>query len=106
MNDGSNVGSALGASACIFGLIGLAVVIFAVLIYWKIFSKAGYNGAMALLMFIPIANLIVLCMLAFGEWPIQRELNYLRQQAGQRPGAFPPSSPQYPSYGQPPYPQQ
>jgi hypothetical protein len=102
-------------SSVIFGLI---VIVFAVIIYWRIFSKAGYSGALGLLMFVPIANIIVLCMLAFGTWPIYKELNSLRQQVaqGQRnpfppqqyqsssPGAYPQqyaSSPQYPQYGQP-----
>ncbi len=86
-------------------IFGLAAFIFAVVIYWKIFSKAGYSGAMGLLMFVPIANIVVLCILAFGEWPIYKELNYLRQQVagGQQ---YPPS-PQYsqPQYGQPQPPQ-
>lgn len=91
-------------TSAIFSLI---VIIFAVIIYWRIFSKAGYSGALSLLMFVPIANIIVLCVLAFGNWPIYKELNYLRQQVaqGQRntvaPQQYPQSSPQYPQYGQP-----
>ena len=48
-------------------------------------------------MFVPIANLIVLCSLAFDNWPIYKELNYLRQQQheGQRNPATPP---QYPNH--------
>src|SRR2546426_7514932 len=64
-------------SSVIFSLIA---IIFSVIIYWRIFSKAGYSGAMGLLMFVPIANIVVLCILAFGEWPIYRELKYLREQ--------------------------
>ncbi len=87
-------------------IVGLAFIVLAVVIYWKIFSKAGYSGAMGLLMFVPIANIIVLLMLAFGEWPIYKELNYLRQQVA-RSQQYPPSPPQFPSspqygqYGQP-----
>ena len=112
-----NAGALTGIilSSVIFSLIA---IIFAVIIYWRIFSKAGYSGALGLLMFVPIANIIVLCVLAFGTWPIYKELNYLRQQVaqGQRNPASPqqyqpsspveypqqfPSSPQYPQYGQP-----
>lgn len=82
-------------------ILSLAAIIFAVVIYWKIFSKAGYSGAMGLLMFVPIANIVVLCILAFGEWPIYKELNYLRQQVAR--GQQYPSSPQYPQYSQPQY---
>ncbi len=89
------------------GLIGL---IFAIIIYWRIFSKAGYSGARSLLMLIPVVNLIIIIMFAFSEWPIQRELNQLRMMSGGRPGGFPPQYPQpgqYPppaQYGQPQYP--
>lgn len=88
------------------GLIGL---IFAIIIYWRIFAKAGYSGARSLLLFIPIVNLIIVIMFAFSEWPIQRELNQLRQMSGGRPGGFPPQyppqAPQYQQPGQPQYPQ-
>ena len=36
--------------------------------YWKIFSKAGFSGALSLLMVIPLVNLIVLYIVAFSEW--------------------------------------
>jgi ethanolamine transporter EutH len=93
-------------SFVIIGIISLATIVFAVLIYWRIFSKAGYSGALSLLMFVPIANLVMLCILAFGEWPIYRELNMLRQQvaAMNRP-LFPPQSPYPPNQDRPQYPQ-
>jgi hypothetical protein len=103
VNTGALTGIIL--SSVIFSLVA---IIFAVVIYWRIFAKAGYSGALGLLMFVPIANIIMLCILAFGEWPIYRELNYLRQQVARSPQyppspqQFPPSpSPQYPQYGQP-----
>jgi uncharacterized membrane protein len=80
-------------------LITVAIIVFSVIIYWKIFSKAGYSGALGLLMFVPIANIVVLCILAFGEWPIYRELNQLRQMAASR-YAQNPQNPQYPQYPQ------
>jgi heme/copper-type cytochrome/quinol oxidase subunit 2 len=86
------IAAALATFGLIFGLIGLVSIVFTVIIYWKIFSKAGYSGAMSLLMFVPIANIVALCILAFGEWPIYRELNQLRQMA--RGVQYPP--PQYP----------
>jgi len=104
--------SAIGASLGIFLVIGIASLILGIIIWWRIFSKAGYSGAMSLLLFVPIANLIVLCVLAFGEWPIYKELNYLRQQAARNqpypPFGNPLSPPpgQYPSYPQPQYPGQ
>jgi uncharacterized membrane protein YhaH (DUF805 family) len=91
----------LATSSVIFGIIGLAMVVFSILIYWKIFSKAGYSGAMSLLMLVPIANIVVICILAFGEWPIYRELNQLRMQAMNRGQQYP-QPPQYPQYPQGP----
>jgi hypothetical protein len=103
VNTGALTGIIL--SSVIFSLVA---IIFAVVIYWRIFAKAGYSGALGLLMLVPIANIIMLCILAFGEWPIYKELNYLRQQVMRSPQyppspqQFPPSSsPQYPQYSQP-----
>jgi hypothetical protein len=82
--------SGIGAIGLLF-ILGFSVImiIFAVVIWWKIFSKAGYSGAMGLLMFIPIVNLIALLILAFGEWPIQREVQMLRQQLAQQSQGYP-----------------
>ena len=89
------------AGVVIFSLIaGLIGFIFALVIYWRIFSKAGYSGARSLLMLIPIVNLIIVIMFAFAEWPIQRELKQLRQAGGGFPQQYPPQAPQYQQPGQ------
>jgi hypothetical protein len=67
-------------SIIIFLGIGLLFLVLTIAIWWKIFAKAGYSGAMGLLMLIPLVNFIMLLVLAFGEWPIQRELRSLRGQ--------------------------
>ena len=43
-----------------------------VIAFWKICSKAGFSGALGLLMLIPIANIILPLYLAFAEWPALR----------------------------------
>lgn len=48
--------------------------------FWRIFSRAGYPGALAILMLIPLANIILLFFLALAEWPVLRELNELRKR--------------------------
>ncbi len=63
-----------------------------------IFAKAGYSGALGLLMFVPLANIIVLLVLAFARWPIQKEVDSLRQQAAAARDSRYSSSPQYPQY--------
>ena len=59
-------------------LMILGIVIVKALICCKIFAKAGYCWALGLLMFVPIANIIMAFVLAFGEWPIQRQLRQLK----------------------------
>ena len=40
-----------------------------VIAFWKICSKAGFSGALGLLMIVPIANVILPLYVAFSEWP-------------------------------------
>jgi len=68
-----------GIGLVVFLVIALGSTILGIIIWWKIFSKAGYSGALSLLMLVPIANLIMLLVLAFGTWPIHRELAHLKQ---------------------------
>ncbi|MCK5564275.1 MAG: hypothetical protein KAJ07_03435 [Planctomycetes bacterium] len=57
------------------GPLEFAVMLFcaAILVipFWKIFSKAGYNGALSILMLIPIVGTVLLFYLAFSKWPIE-----------------------------------
>lgn len=51
------------------GLVAVFVALpIFVIPYWKIFSKAGFAGALSLLMIIPVVNLIVLYVIAFSAW--------------------------------------
>ena len=40
--------------------------------YMRIFEKAGFSRGFALLMIVPIANLIALWVFAFADWPALR----------------------------------
>jgi glycerol-3-phosphate acyltransferase PlsY len=102
-NPGPGTAALLGGFLIVYLVIVLALIVFSLIIYWKIFSKAGYSGAMSLLMFVPIANLVVLCILAFGEWPIYRELNQLRQMARSQQYPQGPQYQQNPQYQNPQY---
>ena len=53
----------------LFVLVFLPILIIP---YWKIFSKAGFSGTLALLMVVPLINLIVLYYVAFSRWRIQQ----------------------------------
>lgn len=55
-------------------LFYLAILGLALWVYAKIVSKAGYPWPWVFMMFVPIANLVFLCLFAFKPWPIEREL--------------------------------
>ena len=61
----------LMAFGCVFWVILiLAAIAFPIFCFWRIFTKAGYNGAMSLIWLIPfVGPLVVICILAFGTWP-------------------------------------
>jgi hypothetical protein len=60
-------------------LIVLAIIlIFVIVLYWRIWSKAGFSGAWALLMLIPLVNFGSIIYLAFAEWPVRKKLKALQ----------------------------
>ena len=71
----------------VFPFIGIFVIFLALLIIvpikllisCMIFYKAGYSWALGLLMLVPIANIVLIFVLAFGDWPVRRELRQLKQ---------------------------
>ena len=79
-----NVDTAFATGIGIIAILFWLVVIVITIVAWcKIFSKAGYGWAIGLLVLIPIANLIVMLVLAFGDWPILKELRALKAQPAQ-----------------------
>lgn len=58
-------------------IILLLIVFIGIVPFWKIFSKAGYSGALSLLMLIPLANIVLILILAFSKWPIEKKLEEL-----------------------------
>jgi len=65
----------------VFGFVVFGILL-TVLPFWKICTKAGFPGPLALLMLVPLANIILPFYLAFAEWPALR-------QAGARPPRTP-----------------
>lgn len=52
-------------------LIGaIAFWILAIFPCWRIFTKAGFSGWLALLLIVPFVNLVVLYYVAFSNWKI------------------------------------
>ncbi|MGP6158873.1 MAG: hypothetical protein ACLPYS_15435 [Vulcanimicrobiaceae bacterium] len=67
-------------------LVVFAVLIFSFYIYWRIAAKAGYNGAVSLLLLVPLVNVVAVIYFAFSEWPIETELARLRSGWRPEPG--------------------
>jgi len=72
-----------GILAGLAALAVLVLVVIKIVIFCKIFAKAGYCWALGLLMLVPIVNVVMLFVLAFAQWPVERELQQLRQRAGE-----------------------
>ncbi|UCD00024.1 MAG: hypothetical protein JSW66_09100 [Phycisphaerales bacterium] len=60
--------------------VALIVLAIKILIFCKIFSKAGYCWAFGLLTLVPLGTLIMLLILALSDWPVRRELRALKPQ--------------------------
>ena len=72
--------TAMGVGMFLFvAFMGLIMLVLTIIIWWKIFAKAGWSGALSLLMLIPLVNLIMAFYVAFATWPIQRELEALKR---------------------------
>jgi hypothetical protein len=64
----------------IVAILMVAIVAITIIPYWKIYSKTGQPGAMALLQLVPLVNIIMLYVLVFTEWPIEREIRAARRE--------------------------
>lgn len=54
-------------------LLYLLISVLPLLLFWRIFSKAGLPGALALLLLLPGVGLLAACLeLAIAEWPALR----------------------------------
>lgn len=73
-----------GGLGIAFLFISLLTTVIFIIPLWKIYTKTGQSGALSLLWLVPIVNLVMLYMLAFGNWPVLQELeqyrNYYRNQ--------------------------
>ena len=57
------------ASVIVMAIIGGLLT---VIPFWRILTKAGLPGPLALLMLVPVANIILPFYIAFTEWPVLR----------------------------------
>src|SRR5258708_2247324 len=81
----------IGIFVVFYVIFILAIIAFSIWLYWRIFAKAGYSGALSLLNLVPgVGPLICVCILAFGRWPIEDQL--AARGGTLQPGATPPST--------------
>ena len=50
--------------------LGLILSVAMVIPYWLIFKKAGFSPWLSILMFVPLANIIILYVIAFSPWRV------------------------------------
>jgi hypothetical protein len=75
----------IGCFVLVLMIVGVALTALVVWAYCRIFAKAGYSWALGLLMLVPIAGAIIPFVLAFGDWPIHKELRMLRNRQNATP---------------------
>jgi hypothetical protein len=91
-NNSAATASVLATVFLIYGIVFVVIVAFTLWVYWRIFAKAGFNGALSLLNLVPgIGQLICMIILAFSRWPMEDEIAALR--GGSMPAGVPPSAP-------------
>ena len=59
--------------------LSMVLALFYLLGWWRIFSRAGFQGPLALLMLIPPLAFAMWAFFAFAPWPAKRELSALRK---------------------------
>ena len=51
-------------------IVIICMLAFVVVPFWQIFKKAGFGAPLSLLMVIPLANIIMLYIVAFFPWNV------------------------------------
>lgn len=58
---------------------GAVFVLFYLLAWWRIFTRAGFPGVLSVLMLVPPLALALWAFVAFAPWPARRELAAMRR---------------------------
>ncbi|HEX3550992.1 MAG TPA: hypothetical protein VHT53_11480 [Candidatus Elarobacter sp.] len=82
-NSGAGAAAAMAAASGAILIAVLVAVVISIIIYFVILKRAGFNPWLSLLVLIPgVGQLIIMIILVFTEWPVQREVKALRAQLG------------------------
>lgn len=77
-----------------FLFVALAVTVLLVIVFWRIYAKAGFPGVLGLLMLVPGVNLGAMAFLAFAEWPaLAGAASPAAQPVASAPAVAPPAAP-------------
>ncbi len=61
----------MGMQFGIGGAFGALVYILLIVVpFWQLWRRTGHSGWIAVLMIVPVVNLVMLWVLAFKAWPI------------------------------------
>ena len=91
-NQVNHMSGAIAGMMGFFMLFGLAIAAFAIFLFWRILTKAGLAGPLALITLVPgIGWIVVVCILAFSDW---RVVPAPAQNSGLQP--YPPPPANYP----------
>ena len=68
----------------LIGIVALLLILgyfaFILFVYWRIFSRMGYPGALSLLTLLPLVNVVLMIVIGFSTWPILKEAERLREE--------------------------
>lgn len=84
-DDSSGIAALFAGAWLVMILIYVAMFVFTAIVWVKIVGRTGMNKWLGLLSFVPVGNIVLLCMLAFTEWPVQSELRMANTMRGQGP---------------------
>jgi uncharacterized membrane protein YhaH (DUF805 family) len=59
----------------LFVFICIALIVTTAIAIIRVIQRAGFSGWWALIMFVPILNMLALWYFGFGQWPIVNEPN-------------------------------
>ena len=68
-------------------VVVIAIYVVTLIAYIRILQKAGYSGWWVLIGLVPVVNFVMFLIFAFITWPVIKENEALRRQAGIPPGA-------------------
>ncbi|MEO6990880.1 MAG: hypothetical protein ABI346_10015 [Candidatus Baltobacteraceae bacterium] len=92
-NNSAAIAAGIAAYGLVISVFVLGFVVLSIVAYWRIAAKAGYNGALSLLLFVPLANFAIMLIFAFSEWPIEQQLRASRTGSAPGPGPWQPPAP-------------